>query len=248
MSAVATPPQLAPAAPRRRGQRRRTRPAGRSVPAAPSLSEQAYDALKWKILTMELQSGRLYAERELCELCGLGRAPVAHAVLRLKEDRLIEVIPRKGIIVRSWSAETINQLMEARLPIEIEIAGLAAERATDAEIAALEALLRDASRHVKDGNRVQLARVDRAFHVGLARATGNDVLVDVIEHLHERSLILWFANLSGRERFQNAHDQHRNILDALKRRDPKTARHAIRTHLEALRRNLPAWNIAERRG
>lgn len=213
-----------------------------------SLSERAYEVLKWKILTVELQSGRLYAERELGEICGLGRAPVSHAVLRLKEDRLIDVIPRKGIIVRSWSPETINQLMEVRLPIEIEIAGLAAERATEAEIAALDALLRDTGRQIRDGNRAGLARIDRDFHLGLARATRNDVFVEVIEYLHERSLIMWFANLSGRERFQSAYDQHREILDALKRRDPRAARQAIRAHLEALRSNLPAWRMAAGRG
>jgi DNA-binding GntR family transcriptional regulator len=242
--------ELSVAAPRRR-HRRPARPAAATQDAARairSLSERAYETLKWKILTMELESGRLYAERELCALCGLGRAPVAHAVLRLREDRLLDVIPRKGIIARSWSPETIHELMEARLPIETEIAGLAAERASDAEIAALDALLRETGRHIRDGNRAELARIDRNFHVGLARASRNEVMVHLIEHLHERSLIMWFANLSGRERFQSAYDQHRDILEALKRRDPKAARQAIRAHLEALRSNLPARRgAAERR-
>lgn len=213
-----------------------------------SLSEQAYEVLKWKILTMELQGSRLYAAHDLCDLCGLGRAPVAHAVLRLKEDRLIDVIARKGIIVRPWSPETISQLLEARLPIEIEIAGLAAERASAPEIAALEALLRETPRQIRKANRVALARIDRDFHLGLARLTRNEVLVDVVEHLHERSLILWFANLSGREQFEDAYNQHCDILDALKRRDSKAARNAIHAHLEALCSNLPAWQVPQSGG
>jgi DNA-binding GntR family transcriptional regulator len=212
-----------------------------------SLSGDAYELLKWKILCMELEQGRLYAERELCDISGLGRAPVSHAVLRLREDRLIDVIPRRGIIVRSWSPEMIDQLMEARIPVEIEAAGLAAARASDADIAGLEALLAAGARQVEVADRAALARTDRDFHVGLARVTRNEVLVEIVEHLHERSLMLWFVNLAGRPQFQSAYDQHCDVMAALKRRDPAAARAAMRTHLQSLRRNLPESRDTRRR-
>lgn len=222
----------------------KTRRRAKTPPARQSLSVRAYETLKWKILCMELESGRLYAERDLCELIGLGRAPVSHAVLRLSEDRLIDVIPRRGILIRSWSAEMIDKLMEARLALEVEVAGLAAERASSEDLDRLEALLDDGARYVEAADREALARVDRDFHVGLARAARNDVLVELVEHLHERSLMLWFVNLSGREQFSAAQAQHRVVLAALQCRNPEAARHAMRSHLDALRGSLPHWRPA----
>src|SRR5262245_29961616 len=111
--------------------------------AAPkvSLGEEAYEAIKWRILKMEIAPGTFLNVQELANALELGRSPVHYAVLRLQHDGLLEVLPRKGIVVRTWSREDIAQVVEARVPIEVHMVRLAAERADKQQTRALRALL-----------------------------------------------------------------------------------------------------------
>ncbi len=106
-----------------------------------SLTEEAYNALKWRILTHDLRPGGLFTEEDLSRLSGFGRSPVHQAVHRLQYDGLVEILPRKGIVVRAFSGRDINQLIEVRLPIEMEMARLAALRATTEQLNALRVRL-----------------------------------------------------------------------------------------------------------
>ena len=67
-----------------------------------SLGEEAYEAIKWRILKMEIAPGTFLNVQELANALSLGRSPVHYAVLRLQHDGLLEVLPRKGIVVRAW--------------------------------------------------------------------------------------------------------------------------------------------------
>ena len=201
--------------------------------ARASLSDDVYNVLKWRILTLELRPGALFREEDLCRLLGYGRSPVHQAVHRLKYDGLVEVIPRKGVIVRAYSAREINDLIEARLPIEMEMARLAATRATPEKIARLRELLARGPELLARGDREGLMVLDRAFHRGIAECTENQVLIDVLEKLHQRSMILWFVSVSsdGRQ-YDIVQEEHERILDYIASDDAEAAAQSMRRHLE----------------
>lgn len=94
-----------------------------------SLSDAAYDAIKERILSLALRPGLFVTEQALCEMVGISRMPVHQAVQRLKADGLLDVIARKGIVIRMTSFKELLDLFEARLMVEPGIAALAAERA-----------------------------------------------------------------------------------------------------------------------
>jgi DNA-binding GntR family transcriptional regulator len=197
-------------------------------------SERAYEDIKWKILDGELEPGRLYTEAEFCTVVGFGRSPVRSAVFRLQHDRIIEVLPRKGMFVRSWSAAELKELAEARMIFEGEVAALAANMASPEHIRELEALLEEGRRCVKRGDRKGLMRIDHQFHIGLAQATGRPTYVEIVSFLKQRSISLWNRTLAGLGKVAEVQMEHEAILHAIKARDPKRAAAAIRAHLQGL--------------
>jgi DNA-binding GntR family transcriptional regulator len=215
---------------------RRARPVHPDIADAPgraSLTDEVYNALKWRILTHDLRPGGLFTEDDLSRLSGYGRSPVHQAVHRLQYDGLVEILPRKGIVVRAFSGRDINQLIEVRLPVEMEMARLAAQRARPEQLSALRALLAKGRTYLKRTDREGLMALDRNFHHGIAECTGNQVLMDVLENLHQRSMILWFVSVSSdRRAYDIVQEEHEEVLARLEARDADGAAEAMRRHLE----------------
>jgi len=217
-----------PARPARLVRSRLDDPAARA-----SLTEEAYNALKWRILTHDLRPGGLFTEEDLSRLSGFGRSPVHQAVHRLQYDGLVDILPRKGIVVRAFSGRDINQLIEVRLPIEMEMARLAALRATTEQLNALRVRLAEGRTYLKHTDREGLMALDRTFHHGIAECTGNQVLMDVLENLHQRSMILWFVSVSSdRRAYDIVQEEHEEVLARLAAHDANGAADAMRRHLE----------------
>lgn len=180
---------------------------------------------------MEYPPGTFLVEKTLCEALGLGRQPVHQALHRLQYDGLVEIKPRRGVIVGSWSPVELSALLEARTPVEIAVVRLAAERGTKAQADALKARLAEGEALIAAGDREGLMRLDRDFHLGLAEMTGNPVFVDVVRALHQRSLKLWFISPSDHKRYRLVQRQHEAILAQVARGNPDKAEAALRDHV-----------------
>lgn len=214
---------------------RRTGSVGRSR-AAPSLSEQAYERIKNQILTLQLRPGHFFTEAQLSEALGLGRTPVHQAVHRLSLEGLIEIIPRKGLIVRPDSMNEVVHLLEARWALEPNIAALAAERATPQQIEQLQALIGNQETMAGRGDRTTFMDADRSFHRIISAAANNPVLADLIRPLHERSARLWHLQLIHADDLERTKREHEAIVDAIVRGDKTAAAKAMQQHIASLRR------------
>ena len=88
------------------------------APSGESLAEDVYQVLKWKILTRKVQPGTLLTEDDLCTLVGYGRTPVHQALHRLKYDGLVEILPRKGILVRALTPADLLEIYDVLIALE----------------------------------------------------------------------------------------------------------------------------------
>ena len=104
---------------------------------AASFADRAYYAIRELIVTLELPPGAVVREPELTERLGIGRTPVREALRRLAQERLVEVFPRRGMFVTKVDVRDLARLCEVRVALEPEAARLAAERATQADLAEL---------------------------------------------------------------------------------------------------------------
>lgn len=185
---------------------------------------------------------RLPSERDLAEQFKVSRPTVREALIALDIQGLVEARHGSGIYVIATSAQapTVEldigafELTEARRLFEGEAAALAATSITDEELSDLEGLvqgIREENERHESGE-----KADRSFHVAIAKATRNGAIVDVVEHLwdiRERSpLCKAILQRARDEGVQPMVDEHKQIVAALRTRDPAKARKAMRAHLE----------------
>jgi len=219
-----------------------SRPAANESPPL-SLAEQAYQELKRRILTLQLRPGLFVNERELMEMLGIGRMPVHQAVHRLQAEGLIEVIPRKGLVIRPDSLQDMLTLIEARLAMEPNIAALAATRASKAQVAELKMLVSESKRIVDQSERMSFMKLDRAFHALIAEAAGNSILADAQRPLHERSELIWHLRVMREDGLLVNQREHTNILKAIVERDANATRKAMEEHLRSLHDRILAGSL-----
>lgn len=233
----------APSTPRRK-------PAPRSRPALTmaerhstpqSLRDLAYEAIKFRIITCAFKPGEYVNEARVAAILGLGRTPVHQAIDRLMLEGMVEVIPRKGVIVKPVSLDEVMQIIEARIIVEPQGVRLAAERADETDIGALGDILGRAQQWMAVRNVEQMMLLDREFHLVLARAARNDVFGDILRKLHERSLRFWFISLADAGHHGAVQEEHEAILRAIRARDPQAAEAAMRHHIDSFRKNVARY-------
>ena len=219
----------------RKGSRRREPAASRTTA---SLRDAAYEAIKHRIITCAFRPGEYINELQLSALLNIGRTPVHQALDRLMVEGMVEVIPRKGVIVKPVSLNEVLQIIEVRLINEPLGARLAAVHANDADLTEMADVLKRAKHWASLRNVENLMLLDREFHLLIAKAAKNDVLTELLRNLHERSLRFWFISLNAPTQYQLVQDEHATILEAISRRDTDKADVAMRRHIESFRKNV----------
>jgi DNA-binding GntR family transcriptional regulator len=218
-----------------KGSRRREPAVSRTTA---SLRDSAYEAIKHRIITCAFRPGEYINELQLSALLNIGRTPVHQALDRLMVEGMVEVIPRKGVIVKPVSLNEVLQIIEVRLINEPLGARLAAVHANDADLTEMADVLKRAKHWASLRNVENLMLLDREFHLLVAKAAKNDVLTELLRNLHERSLRFWFISLNAPTQYQLVQDEHGTILEAIRRRDADNADAAMRRHIESFRKNV----------
>jgi GntR family transcriptional regulator, rspAB operon transcriptional repressor len=211
------------------------------TPVSVSLRDSAYDAIKHRIITCVFKPGEYLNEAFVSASIGIGRTPVHQAVDRLTQDGLLEVIPRKGVIVKPVSLDEVAQIIDVRRINEPYCARLAAERADHIDISVLGDILNRADAWTEVRNIEQMMLLDREFHMALARAGRNAVLSGILQNLLERSLRFWFISLTAHDHHREVQREHRAIFEAIKAHDPDAAAQAMIEHVDSFRRNVTRY-------
>jgi len=197
---------------------------------AASLADRAYLELREMIVTLELPPGTLVKEPELVGRIGIGRTPVREALRRLSLERFIEVYPRRGMVVTTVDVRDLARLCEVRLALEPEAARLASERATEADLDEITAVLAElGSRRRRDGR--SLIALDRRIHEAIYRASHNPFLEATLEEYYMHALRIWMLGLE-RAGLNAAVHEHADLLAAILRGNGGRAAELMRSHVE----------------
>src|SRR6476619_1212759 len=196
--------------------------------SARSLSDQAYYRIRELIVTLELAPGSLVSERELMERLGVGRTPVREALRTLAREKLVEVYPRRGIVVSPVDVGDLALLSEARITLESFAARLAAERANadDREIAL--ALLAELPRLADTRDERALIELDQRIHRHIYRCAHNPFVESTLNEYYTLTLRIWFLALDRVARLDDAVGEHRELLEAICDGDPSRAEDVMR--------------------
>ncbi len=198
----------------------------------------AYQCIKQEIITLRFAPGQQLTEAWVCALLQLGRTPVHHAFHRLSLEGLVQIIPRKGIMVTPLSLDEVMNLIEVRCLNEPHAARLAAQRATDEELDELELMLETTSIRTAPRDADALVDFDRRFHEKIAVATRNAVLGPLLSMLYDRSLRFWYISLSREGHIDEVLSEHFEIFTSLRQRDGERAAAMMTVHIESFRSTI----------
>ena len=203
-----------------------------------SLQHSAYREIKRRIVTAAYKPGEQINTAQICGQLRIGRTPVHLAIHRLETEGLIEIMPRRGIVVKPIDRDATMQMIEARLMVEPEVAALAALRATDREFATMREILDRIPGIAEAGDSEHFMETDLEFHGAMAAAARNRPLTDFLAGLHDHCMRLYFISVSNKQHDKRILTEHDEIFAALVRRDAEASRAALHKHIESLRANV----------
>jgi DNA-binding GntR family transcriptional regulator len=196
-----------------------------------------YQQVREKIVYGEIKPGAILTEAGLADEYGVSRAPAREALVLLGHEGFVESMPRIGYLVASFTVQDVLETFHLRSILETEAAGLAAERITEDEIAALVKNSKEESALLAKAHEGGLYErgyeLNMEFHQLIARASGSRRLADLIKRLMEDMLRI----LALDPRFVEP-QQHKEIIEALKQRDRAKAEQAMTRHLEQTKSRL----------
>jgi DNA-binding GntR family transcriptional regulator len=197
---------------------------------SPALTERAYARIRSAIADLVLQPGRPLTERYLAEWLGIGRMPVREALVRLREEGLVEAIPRKGYYVSSISADDAREIYEMLEGLESMAVKLAAERATPEDIARLERAAREQELALERDDLDAWVVADEAFHDAILEIARNRRIQKTIEPLNAQLHRLRLFTIRLRPKPTRSVEEHRAELEAIKAGDGERARRIHQAH------------------
>lgn len=218
------------------------------------LADQLYGQLLEKIVAGELKEGdKLPSENEISRTFEVSRPVIREALLRLQVDGLVysrqgagsfvKARPPEGLIKFAEPSDVAGLLrcFEARLPIEGAIASLAAQRATEDDIASIKECLLAFESQIKSAGIAD--KEDLAFHMAVARATGNEIFVSILSSLNTTITSAIRVNLKitkggSSDRVRKVCEEHEAIFDAIATGDSDGADLAMRYHIHRARMRI----------
>ena len=206
----------------------------------PSLSEMAYHAIRAEILSASLPPGDYLYESALAERLGVSKTPVREALRRLTQERLVEVIPRKGYVVGGMSIPDVVEVFTLRRILEPHLASMAAHQRTTAQMEALRCAF---ERVYAPDDGVEAIRSSHAIHEKIAEMAGNGRARLILGSLLDDSArIPWMADRLNQYP-KDDRPEHLAIIDSIEDGDARSASAAMATHIESALNRLLAVDL-----
>lgn len=199
------------------------------------LSGVAYEAIMRMILARELSGGDIVQERRLADELNMSRTPVREALRRLEAEGWLIRLNTRTIGVKKIAINEYVAALQVREILEPEAAALAAAKSGTAMINEWSAKL-DSIRQSKKTGLKQQWEFDQTLHIGIAQATGNEVLLKIISELRKTTQI--FENQTLPARSFPGYEAHLAIIDAVINGECEQARQAMQHHLQETKKNI----------
>ena len=201
----------------------------------PLLTERAYERIHRDIISCVIPPGSEISETQLCGQYKLGKAGVRVALTKLCHDGLVRAIPRRGYRVVPVTLQDIHDVFELRLMLEPAAARMAAGKVSTQELKTHDEVCRAGYQPGDAKSTARFLEANKAFHVTIARATGNERLAQAIEHLLDEMTRLLHLGLGLRKGPQEMQHEHKNLVKTLARGDGESAERICREQIEASR-------------
>lgn len=195
-------------------------------------SQRIYEWLRGQIIGMEIAPGTALQEKQLALACGVSRTPVREAVLKLADERLVDIFPQYGTFVSRISRPAVRDAMVIRQALERTAVREAARHAEAGDIARLASGLATQAAAHEDGRLADFHKADEDFHQMVAEIAGHPNLWRVVRAEKAQVDRCRILTLPAADRRASVMAEHRAIVDAIAGHDADAAETAMARHLD----------------
>lgn len=200
-----------------------------------------HQELRRKIVAMEFKPGHPLSEVNLSKQYELSRTPVREALLRLAEERLVEVVPKSGTFVARIPLSALPDILVVRRALETVTVKAAARFATKSQIIMMRANIERQREVAEAGDEAAFHEADEEFHAAIAASGGHGGIWDLIHQVKVHIDRCRRLTLPQEGRMQMAMKEHEAILDAIEQENPQKATKCIEKHLDRFLVDIPQF-------
>jgi DNA-binding GntR family transcriptional regulator len=205
----------------------------KNQPKGVPLRYTAYEAIKDKIVYLELRPGDRFSESEIVKSLGIGKTPVREALLLLEKERLIEIKAGSGFSVCRLTREEMQDYGLVRSTIEHLALTLAIQRIIETELEALKESLRNLERNIDSHDLRNVVKYESEFHEIIYSATRSHVIRETIFGLNAKFLWLRSVALSMKGAAEECLIQHWDIFNSIEKKDAAEAQRRMDHHIKS---------------
>ena len=202
------------------------------------IRKQVYLYLREQILKHSIKPSSRLVEAQVAKEIGISRTPVREALHLLEKDGFVEAIPRVGYRVKKLEWEELNEIFEIRRVNENLACCWALDRIDDKSLKKLEKNIEKAESALKKGALDQFLAFDEEFHEILVSSAGSKNLFELCQQLRRLMLRYRAASLKTESSVRIALNEHRNILECLKKKNKNCLEKALNEHLNHSKDNI----------
>lgn len=208
-----------------------------------SLSSRVFHTIRENILSGKYATNEELKEKTIGEELGVSRTPVREALRQLELEGLVTIIPNKGAYVVGISQKDIHDIYEIRSRLEGLCARWAADQITKEQLDELEENIYLSDFHSSKGNSEQVVELDNKFHEILYNASGSKELRHVLLDFHHYVQRVRKITLAVPDRAVQSNEEHRKIVEALKKHDADQAEKLANEHMMNTIRNMDSYGL-----
>jgi GntR family transcriptional regulator, rspAB operon transcriptional repressor len=209
-----------------------------------SARDQVYVALREAIVSAELEPGRRLSENELADRLGVSRTPVREALVRLRDERLVAIVPQLGTFVTLISPDAVADAAFVREALECSAIRLATQNASERDLEELQANLAAQDRAEATADIDAFDHLDEALHRTLCELSGRDIAWSLSRRANGHLDRVRRLSLPEPGYLGEMVAEHRAVVAAVADKDPDQAEAALRHHLRMVLSSLPSITAA----
>ena len=203
-----------------------------------ALYQEVAERLRQRIFSHDLTPGTWIDEQALADDYGISRTPLREALKVLASEGLVTLKPRRGCYVTEISERDLDEIFSVMALLEGQCAQLTARKATDADLTRLRAIHETLEKAAAEGHINGFFESNQAFHQALQEIADNRWLRQAIDDLRKVIKLSRHHSLFSQGRLDQSLAEHRDVLDALVRRDAERAESLMRVHIASGRKAL----------
>ena len=196
------------------------------------LSQKVYRVLKTEIVKGFLEPGTKLFEDKIATQMGVSRTPVREAIQKLAAEGLIKIAPNQTLIVKEISFEDIKEVLQIRGVLEGLAVRMAAQKINRREIDELEEIVNQMDLYVTKKDLTSYCKADDEFHNLILNVCGNKRIINIRDNLGNFIYRYRMRSLSIPGRLKHSLEEHRKIMESLKKRNSEDGDRLSQIHME----------------